>query len=125
MSKPHPETKRRSPRPWVVPPGLLLQDEPYEGFYVLEETRSELGVLLWQSLRDVDLWSEARPEALEQRDFVVVVEGIDNLVGKANKTIHGVNGVAQFSFQAKDPERKGGAVSVGGHPAAADGDLVK
>ncbi|HEU0302393.1 MAG TPA: hypothetical protein VFR37_23240 [Longimicrobium sp.] len=63
MSKPHPETKRRSPRPWVVPPGLLLQDEPYEGFYVLEETRSELGVLLWQSLRDVDLWSAAPPEA--------------------------------------------------------------
>ena len=63
MKKPHPETKRRSPRPWVVPPGLLLQDEPFEGYHVLDETRSELGLLLWQSLRDVDLWAAARPEA--------------------------------------------------------------
>jgi tetratricopeptide (TPR) repeat protein len=41
----------------------LLLNEPFEGFNVLDETRSELGVLLWQSLRDVDLWSLARPEA--------------------------------------------------------------
>ncbi|MBW3572045.1 MAG: hypothetical protein KY467_13155 [Gemmatimonadetes bacterium] len=63
MRKPHPEPKRRVSRPWVVPPGLLLLNEPFEGFNVLDETRSELGVLLWQSLRDVDLWSLARPEA--------------------------------------------------------------
>ncbi|HEX6373657.1 MAG TPA: hypothetical protein VF006_32320 [Longimicrobium sp.] len=63
MRKPHPDTKRRISRPWVVPPGLLLLNEPFEGFNVLDEIRSELGVLLWQSLRDVDLWSLARPEA--------------------------------------------------------------
>lgn len=63
MRKPHPDTKRRVSRPWVVPPGLLLLNEPFEGFSVLDEVRSELGVLLWQTLRDVDLWALARPEA--------------------------------------------------------------
>ena len=59
MRKPHPDDRRRIHRPWVVPPGLLLLNEPFEGFNVLDETRSELGVLLWQSLRYVDLWSLA------------------------------------------------------------------
>lgn len=63
MRNPPPDPRRRISRPWVVPPGLLLLNEPFEGFNVLDETRSELGVLLWQSLRDVDLWSLARPEA--------------------------------------------------------------
>ncbi|HEX2211113.1 MAG TPA: hypothetical protein VHG93_25745 [Longimicrobium sp.] len=63
MRKPHPDTKRRLSRPWVVPPGLLLLNEPFEGFNVLDEVRSELGVLLWQTLRDVDLWALARPDA--------------------------------------------------------------
>lgn len=62
MRKPHPDPRRRISRPWVVPPGLLLLNEPFEGFNVLDETRNELGVLLWQSLRDVDLWSLERPE---------------------------------------------------------------
>lgn len=52
---------RRSPRPWVVPPGLLVLDEPFEGYQVLEELRTEVGVLLWQCLRDVDLWAYAAP----------------------------------------------------------------
>jgi tetratricopeptide (TPR) repeat protein len=63
MSESHPESRRRYPRPWIIPPGLLLLNEPFEGFNVLDETRNELGVLLWQSLRDVDLWASARPEA--------------------------------------------------------------
>lgn len=63
MRKPHPDARRRISRPWVVPPGLLLLNEPFEGFNVLDETRNELGVLLWQSLRDVDLWALAHPDA--------------------------------------------------------------
>lgn len=57
MSKPTSKRNRRSSRPWVVPPGLLSHDEPFEGFNVLDEMRSELGVILWQALRDVELWS--------------------------------------------------------------------
>jgi tetratricopeptide (TPR) repeat protein len=62
MSKPHPRRTRRHSRPWIVPPGLLMQGEPFEGYYVLEETRDELGLLLWQSLRDVEIWAMAEPE---------------------------------------------------------------
>jgi tetratricopeptide (TPR) repeat protein len=52
----------RAPRPWVVPPALLVSDEPFEGFHVLEEVADDLGVLLWHSLRDVDLWAGASVE---------------------------------------------------------------
>jgi tetratricopeptide (TPR) repeat protein len=57
MSQSRPKRNRRSSRPWVVPPGLLSHDEPFEGFNVLDEMRSELGVILWQALRDVELWA--------------------------------------------------------------------
>ncbi|HEU0051897.1 MAG TPA: tetratricopeptide repeat protein, partial [Longimicrobium sp.] len=63
MSKPQKPRTRRSPRRWVVPPGLLAVDEPYEGHTVVEEVQNQLGVLLWQSLRDADLWSTASPSA--------------------------------------------------------------
>lgn len=36
-------------------------DEPYEGFAVVDELRNGLGLLLWQSLRDVELWSATVP----------------------------------------------------------------
>jgi tetratricopeptide (TPR) repeat protein len=62
MSKPHPRKTRGMSRPWIVPPGLLVQGEPFEGYHVLDETRDELGVLLWQCLRDVEVWAMAPPE---------------------------------------------------------------
>lgn len=62
MKQRKPKKHSRSPRPWVVPPGLPVTDEPFEGFQVLEELCDELGVMLWQSLRDVDLWAAATPE---------------------------------------------------------------
>lgn len=76
MNTSRPMRSRRVPRPWVVPPALLVLDEPFEGFQVLDEVRSEVGVLLWQSLRDVDLWASTdtlqraelfTPHAHEQR----------------------------------------------------------
>ncbi|HEX6913139.1 MAG TPA: hypothetical protein VF142_22200 [Longimicrobium sp.] len=64
MSKPRPRNTRPPSlsRPWIVPPGLLVQGEPFEGYHVLDETRDELGVLLWQSLRDVEVWAMSPPE---------------------------------------------------------------
>ncbi len=76
MKKRRSKRSHRNSRPWVIPPGLLMMDEPFEGFLVLDEVHSELGVLLWQCLRDVDLWAgtpvEVRrdlfnPNAIEQR----------------------------------------------------------
>lgn len=62
MTEPQPPRKRGESRPWIIPPGLLIQSEPFEGYHVLDETRDELGVLLWQSLRDVEVWAAAAPE---------------------------------------------------------------
>lgn len=103
MSKPHPGRTRGLSRPWIVPPGLLVQGEPFEGYHVLDETRDELGLLLWQSLRDVEVWAMTPPEqrrhlftagALHQRmeriDAEVdpaapvraVLEGLASLLGR-------------------------------------------
>jgi tetratricopeptide (TPR) repeat protein len=103
MSKPHPRKTRALSRPWIVPPGLLVQGEPFEGYHVLDETRDELGVLLWQSLRDVEVWAMSPPDqrrnlftagALHQRmeriDAEVdpaapvrpVLEGLASLLGR-------------------------------------------
>lgn len=59
MSQLHLKKARGRSRPWIVPPGLLVQGEPFEGFNVLDERRDELGLLLWQSLRDVEVWAMA------------------------------------------------------------------
>jgi tetratricopeptide (TPR) repeat protein len=61
MSEPKRRRNRRSGRPWIIPPGLLSQNEPFEGYAVLDELRNELGVILWQALRDVELWATAGP----------------------------------------------------------------
>lgn len=58
--------QRGSSRParlWVVPPGLMTYEEPFEGHRVLEEVRSGTGVTLWEFLRDADLWSTTPPES--------------------------------------------------------------
>jgi len=57
--------QRSSSRParlWVVPPGLMSYEEPFEGYRVLDEMRSAAGVTLWEFLRDADLWSTTPPE---------------------------------------------------------------
>jgi len=55
----------RSPRKrrWRVPPPLTqggVGPGP-EGLFILKEHRSELGVVLWKSLRSVTLWAETDP----------------------------------------------------------------
>jgi len=58
--------QRGSSRParlWVVPPGLMTYEEPFEGYRVLDEVRSGTGVMLWEFLRDADLWSTTPPES--------------------------------------------------------------
>jgi tetratricopeptide (TPR) repeat protein len=52
------ESRRRGgTRLWVVPPGLMTHEEPFEGYRVLDEVRSAAGVTLWEFIRDIDLWS--------------------------------------------------------------------
>jgi hypothetical protein len=56
-------TRRRSvPRPWCIPP-VMMRDagEGLERVAVLEESEGELGVLLWRTVRDVELWAATPP----------------------------------------------------------------
>jgi tetratricopeptide (TPR) repeat protein len=98
MSKPPPRRTRHHSRPWIVPPGLLIQSEPFEGYHVLDETRDELGVLLWQCLRDVEIWATSAPQhrselftanALRQR-----MERIDEEVDAASPVRPVLEGLA-------------------------------
>lgn len=52
---------RRAPRPVRVPPPLTRGSEKFEGSSVLGDFQGELGILLWQSLRNVLLWSATEP----------------------------------------------------------------
>lgn len=44
-------------RRWRLPPPYLSESEAMEGAAMLEEFRGPLGLLLWQSVRDVTLWA--------------------------------------------------------------------
>lgn len=57
MFEPRPQRSRRASRLWVVPPGLMTHEEPFEGYRVLDEVRTGAGVTLWEFIRDIDLWS--------------------------------------------------------------------
>lgn len=51
---------RKTLRRWRVPPALTHGDtDAFEGLSVLEELPGELGMVLWQSLRDAMLWGRS------------------------------------------------------------------
>jgi tetratricopeptide (TPR) repeat protein len=51
---------RKTLRRWRVPPALTHGDtDAFEGLSVLDEIPGELGMLLWQSLRDAMLWGRS------------------------------------------------------------------
>jgi tetratricopeptide (TPR) repeat protein len=53
---------RRASRPQRVPPPLTRGPERFDGLGILEEFRDDLGLLLWQSVRNVLIWA-ATPAA--------------------------------------------------------------
>src|SRR5688500_8834386 len=58
---PRPRKPRRRWR-WHVPPALMHGGESLEGVQVLEEVQGPLGLLLWETYRDVALWAGTAPE---------------------------------------------------------------
>jgi tetratricopeptide (TPR) repeat protein len=56
-----PKRGRPPKRHWHIPPPLIHGSEPLEGGMVLQEFPGEEGVILWQALRDVMLWSQTPP----------------------------------------------------------------
>lgn len=58
--------RRNISRRWCIPPAILREpDETLEASQILEEFRGDLGLLLWNSLRDVTLWASVDPERRE------------------------------------------------------------
>jgi tetratricopeptide (TPR) repeat protein len=60
-----PPNRPRKPRRrwrWHVPPALTHGGESLEGAPVLDEVQGPLGLLLWETYRDVVLWSGTPPE---------------------------------------------------------------
>lgn len=66
---------RRTSRRWRTPPAIMHGPESFEGAGILDELRGPLGLLLWQSARDVYLWA-AFPQ--EERDGVFA-EGAEDV----------------------------------------------
>src|SRR5688572_27375181 len=65
MAAPQTGTPVRKPRRrwrWHVPPALVHGGESLEGAQVLEEVQGPLGLLLWETYRDVALWASTAPE---------------------------------------------------------------
>lgn len=60
---PGPGVRRPRNRRWAIPPAMLREaDESFDGITVLHENEGDVGVLLWQSFRDVSLWAQTPPE---------------------------------------------------------------
>jgi tetratricopeptide (TPR) repeat protein len=58
--------RRNATRRWCIPPAILREpDETLEASQILEELKGDLGLLLWNSLRDVTLWASVEPERRE------------------------------------------------------------
>lgn len=59
-----PDAPPRKPRRrwrWHVPPAIVHGAEALEGTEILSEYGGELGLVLWQAVRDVSLWSSINP----------------------------------------------------------------
>lgn len=59
-----PDAPPRKPRRrwrWHVPPAIVHGPEALEGTEILGEYTGELGLVLWQSVRDISLWSSITP----------------------------------------------------------------
>jgi len=66
MAGPQPGSPARKPRRrwrWHVPPALVHGNETLEGTEMLEEFSGAVGLVLWQSVRDVTLWAGGREPA--------------------------------------------------------------
>ncbi len=64
MKQRRPDSPQRKPRRrwrWHVPPAIVHGAEALEGTEILSEYGGELGLVLWQAVRDISLWSSITP----------------------------------------------------------------
>jgi tetratricopeptide (TPR) repeat protein len=94
-----PANRPRKPRRrwrWHVPPALVHGGESLEGVQVLDEMPEPLGLLLWETYRDVVLWSSVAPEerdglfaaqAYETRLRAIAEAGADEPLDQALRAV--------------------------------------
>jgi hypothetical protein len=85
-----------------IPPGLLPAAEPFSAAPVLGELGNDVGLLVWASLRALELWIAADPSgrsrlfsaAAEQRRFgwIGAVEPLEPGIGHALRVLAGILG---------------------------------
>jgi tetratricopeptide (TPR) repeat protein len=72
--------RRNASRRWCIPPAILREpDETLEASQILEEHKGDVGLLLWNSLRDVTLWSSVEPD---RREGLFTTEGANKRLGQ-------------------------------------------
>ncbi|HEU0012157.1 MAG TPA: tetratricopeptide repeat protein [Longimicrobium sp.] len=104
--------RRNASRRWCIPPAILREpEETLEGSQVLEEHPGDLGLLLWNSLRDVTLWANVPPE---RREGLFVPDAAQKRLGAlAGSPVEPTLEVSLTTLAA-----------VVGSPAAASGEIV-
>jgi tetratricopeptide (TPR) repeat protein len=102
-----PGTKPRAPsRRWHIPPPLIHGPETLEGGGILQEWANELGVLLWQSSRDVLLWATTEPSSrgatFTARSGTLLEQQIQRIVGdEADERLR--TGLKQLALMVSQP----------------------
>lgn len=102
---------RKTNRRWRVPPPLTHGPEPLEGGTIIEELPTPLGALLWESARDVRLWTVAPPDrrdelfstgAVGRRTRALEAQDLPEQLGGALATLAGVlDGAAEVDQLAE------------------------
>jgi len=98
---------RKTARRWRVPPALTHGDtDAFEGLSVLDEITGDLGLVLWQSVRDAMLWGRAgkaerealfAPGADRERVAEILAAGAPDDLEEPLKTLAAMLGAAATS----------------------------
>jgi tetratricopeptide (TPR) repeat protein len=104
--------RRNISRRWCIPPAILREpDETLEASQILEEFKGDLGLLLWNSLRDVTLWSSIDPE---RREGLFTLEASQ----KRMELLHSCQGEPALAVSLTT------LVALVDAPLSADGEMV-
>jgi tetratricopeptide (TPR) repeat protein len=104
--------RRNISRRWCIPPAILREpDETLEASQILEEFKGDLGLLLWNSLRDVTLWSAIDPE---RREGLFTLEASQ----KRMELLHSCQGETALAVSLTT------LVALVDAPLSADGEMV-
>ena len=97
---PTPRKPRRRWR-WHVPPALVHGNESLEGTEMLDEISGAVGLVLWQTMRDVTLWGTVRdpddrpglfsPGAYERRLQEIEAAGVDAALEGPLRALAGIS----------------------------------